>query len=285
MGSKASGGIKGPGGSKGAAGKKGKKTGSAAKTAKPKAPGTSPSFHPPAPPLAAQDHQLFRSRVAAIISHFCPETTAIWFLEILAKKTAEEWADVFVQYTPKKVRQMFSKTEPPSVDELLSFSSQKSSNFGAYMCLVVPLDNGHHHHIYGGSATSPFGGLHTRISAHQNPAIKQKEPNYFHNLLHQEDVRRRGYFFHVFDVPGLIPCPEDQMTERRAICMIAEAVYTAWFGAYRAGASRVHASQYQQCPYNINQLGWWGTCSHLLLEDKSKGDREMGGDMGGEMKI
>lgn len=118
----------------------------------------------------------------------------------------------------------------PKHSRLWSGGIQSALEFTAGSSPEVP---GHHSHLYVGSATADHGGLVRRKGDHERKNVAKTEPSYHHNLMVQKDVPRKGQFFIIVVVQtAWQDLTREDFSATRKLCIVAEAVYTAFFRAF-----------------------------------------------------
>ena len=56
-------------------------------------------------------------------------------------------------------------------------------------------------YIHPEGATANWGGLNQRKRDHEHPKILEREDNYHHNVMAEEDVTRTSHFFTIVQIP------------------------------------------------------------------------------------
>ncbi|KAI9833041.1 MAG: hypothetical protein M1819_003874 [Sarea resinae] len=82
------------------------------------------------------------------------------------------------------------------------------------------------------------------------------------NLMAQKNVRREGTWVTLFQMPGNPEGQEEKLTIR-SVCLLAEAIYTSWLGAFYHNVA--HDNLLQLCPYD--GTFWRGACTHSPLAE------------------
>ncbi|KAF2139522.1 uncharacterized protein K452DRAFT_300085 [Aplosporella prunicola CBS 121167] len=125
--------------------------------------------------MATDEDKMFLQRCMGIIEGLSDEVMEHPWLDILPSRSASDWSRDILKYTAKPLKKLLSKVEAPTVKEIEALPWVQTVDFGTYGCFLVPPNQEHHHHLYCGSATSPFGGLMLRKKARDNPNIAKTE--------------------------------------------------------------------------------------------------------------
>ncbi|KAF4626590.1 hypothetical protein G7Y89_g11566 [Cudoniella acicularis] len=159
---------------------------------------------------------------------------------------------VFISYGANaRVRSVTSQLPQRDSDDLRNFNTPSSSTPRASMVAIsVDMSN---------------GGLAGRKSSHESPWAQITSPSYHHSLFADDDNTRQGTFVTLCKFETDRDANPEIMEQTCILSYIAEAVFTAWLGAF--ADHLVDQELLDICPWGITNLPWKDVCSHSPFYD------------------
>ena len=117
------------------------------------------------------DQELYRNRLKCILDGFLqltPEETTSQWRHHLRQAPISHWVAAIDRCTLDPFKNLLSTPHPPTAKQLKALSYIKSDRPGVYLSVIERKDRTGHAFVYIGSATSPYGGLHYRVSQHKS---------------------------------------------------------------------------------------------------------------------
>lgn len=181
---------------------------------------------------------------------------------IFAKNSVEELADAVEAITVPELKEILEKEEEPTIKDFCRLPAINGDwHFGVYHGLLESIKPSlKYNYAYIGSATSRQGGLTYRVDfQHMSPAYRRRMKNKKRSLrlYHLMDDKKNPKLvtFRKLCVSSLEgPQRPERVTFERAICKLAEQVYSGWLRTFDERSVASHPSYTQMSPWKTNVL-------------------------------
>ncbi|KAF2726138.1 hypothetical protein K431DRAFT_290001 [Polychaeton citri CBS 116435] len=180
----------------------------------------------------------------------------------LDAKSVEEWAVDISDITVPEAKHMLGGDVAPSAEERMSRLPDPASDPrpGVYSeCVLTPGDEDDTWSYVGvATAVTNGSGLSRRVGEHLNPkyrADQQKRQRCTHYDVVEEPGMNRRQVFGTLAVGEFASGEPDDINEMRALCHVAEQIYTAWLGSYKASTMRREKFLRRMTPWKSDLLG------------------------------
>ena len=127
--------------------------------------------------ITIKDREAYHDRLRRILDGFLllpPEETTSHWRHILRQASVSEWVAAIESCTLEIFKDLLSAQHPPTANQLKSLPYIKTNRPDVYLSMIERKDGTGHSFIYVGSASSPYGGLHSRVGQHTSPVYSAK---------------------------------------------------------------------------------------------------------------